>query len=158
MEKARYKSGMLIKKAAGQQEWCYKPSTKKRGWRARRLHAYFGLGCAAGALMIAAARRMYYRRSIMAQRTGKKERRKKKSFKSKKRKKTQERNDKRNKRGGCWLLRGNAISRNPAVKRKKEKEKEGKKVNKKERKIERDTEIKKESFALLVLQYANLWT
>ena len=44
------------------------------------------------------------------------------------------------------------------MKRKKEKEKEGKKVNKKERKIERDTEIKKEKFALLVLQYANLWT
>ena len=44
------------------------------------------------------------------------------------------------------------------MKRKKEKEKEGKKVNKKERKIERDTEIKKESLALLVLQYANLWT
>lgn len=107
--------------------------------------------------MIAAASRMYYRRSIMAQRTGMKERRKKKSFKSKKRKKTQERNDKRNKRGGCWLLRISAISRNPAVKRKKEKEKEGKKVNKKERKIERDTEIKKESFALLVLQYAKLW-
>ena len=93
----------------------------------------------------------------MAQRTGMKERRKKKSFKSKKRKKTQERNDKRNKRGGSWLLRVSAISRNPAVKRKKEKEKESKKVNKKERKIERDTEIKEESFALLVLQYAKLW-
>jgi hypothetical protein len=43
------------------------------------------------------------------------------------------------------------------VKRKKEKEKESKKVNKKERKIERHTEIKKESFALLVLQYAKSW-
>ena len=44
------------------------------------------------------------------------------------------------------------------MKRKKERKEEGKKVNKKERKIERDTEIKKESLALLVLQYAKLWT
>ena len=50
MEKARYKSGVLIKKAAGQREWCYKTSTKKSGWRARRLHASFGLGSAAGAV------------------------------------------------------------------------------------------------------------
>ena len=50
MEKARYKSGVLIKKAAGQREWCYKTSTKKSGWRARRLHASFVLGSAAGAV------------------------------------------------------------------------------------------------------------
>ena len=114
-------------------------------------------GHAAGALIEAVATRMYYRLSIIVTTDGQERKKKEEIVQEKKRKKTQERNDKRNKRGGCWLLRVSAISRNPAVKRKKEKEKESKKVNKKERKIERDTEIKKESFALLVLQYAKLW-
>ena len=47
--KARYKSVVLIKRVVGQREWCYK-SNNKSGWRARRLHASFVLGSAAGAV------------------------------------------------------------------------------------------------------------